>query len=103
MSFIVLDPFNVQSLPFMCNSGRKQNLYANEKKYIVNKGCVRVLIKQPAKKMVMLRYEPSSFGEKWVKWGSESLKLPSTLDCQAADFYILEVYFKTKWEPCCVH
>ena len=33
MSFIVLDPFNVQSLPFMCNSGRKQNLYANEKKY----------------------------------------------------------------------
>ena len=51
----------------MCNSGRKQNLSANEKKYIVNKGCVRVLIKQPAKKMVMLRYEPSSFGEKWVK------------------------------------
>ena len=50
MSFIVLDPFNVQSLPFMCNSGRKQNLYANEKKYIVNNGCVRVLIKQPAKK-----------------------------------------------------
>ena len=50
MSFIVLDPFNVQSLPFMCNSGRKQNLYANEKKCIVNNGCVRVLIKQPAKK-----------------------------------------------------
>ena len=50
MSFIVLDSFNVQSLPFMCNSIRKQNLYANEKKYIVNKGCVRVLIKQPAKK-----------------------------------------------------
>lgn len=69
MSFIVLDPFNVQSLPFTCtgNSGRKQNLYANEKKYIANNGCVRVLIKQPAKKMVMLRYEPSSFGGKWVK------------------------------------
>ena len=50
MSFIVLDPFNVQSLPFTCNSIRKQNLSANEKKYIVNKGCVRVLIKQPAKK-----------------------------------------------------
>ena len=67
MSFIVLDPFNVQSLPFTCNSIRKQNLSANEKKYIVNKGCVRVLIKQPAKKMAILRYEPSSFGEKWVK------------------------------------
>ena len=50
MSFIVLDPFNVQSLPFTCNSIRKQNLYANEKKYIVNKGCVTVLIKQPVKK-----------------------------------------------------
>ena len=53
MSFTVLDPFNVQSLPFMCNSIRKQNLCANEKKYIVNKGCVRVLIKQTAKKLAM--------------------------------------------------
>lgn len=67
MSFTVLDPFNVQSLPFMCNSRRKQNLYANEEKYIVNKGCVRVLIKQPAKKMAMLKFERSSFGGKWVK------------------------------------
>ena len=50
MSFIVLDPFNVQSLPFTCNSIRKQNLSANEKKYIVKKGCVRVLIKKPVKK-----------------------------------------------------
>ena len=62
MSLTVLDPFNVQSFSFMCNSIRKQNLYANEKKYIANKGCVRVLIKQPAKKM----FEPSSFGGKWV-------------------------------------
>ena len=67
MSFTVLDPFNVQSLPFMCNSRRKQHLYANEEKYIVNKGCVRVLIKQPAKKMAMLKFEQSSFGGKWVK------------------------------------
>ena len=66
MYFTVLDPFNVQSLPFMCNSIRKQNLYANEKKYIVNKGCVRVLIKQTAKKLAM-RSEPSTFGGKWVK------------------------------------
>ena len=34
-------------------------------------------------------------GKMGIKWVSESLKLPSTLDCQAAHFYILPVYFKT--------
>ena len=48
MSFTVLDPFIVQNSHFMCHLMRKQNFYANEKMYIVHKGCVRVLIKQRA-------------------------------------------------------
>ena len=52
---------------------------------------IRVLIKcqQPTKNPATLRSELTSFEGKWVKWESESLKLPKALDCQAAYFYIL--------------
>ena len=58
----------------------------------------RVLIKclHQAKEPATLRSEPSALaGVKWVKWRSESLKLPTALGCQAAYLYILAVYFKT--------
>ena len=50
---------------------------------------------QPAKKMATWWFEPSTFWGKRVKWDSESMKLPTALNYQAAYFYILAVYFKT--------
>ena len=57
---------------------------------------LRVLIKcrQLAKKPATWRFEPSTFWGKRVKWESESLKLPTKLNWQAAYVYILAVYFK---------
>ena len=46
-----------------------------------------------------LRHELSTFGEKLVKWGSKSFKLPTAPDCQAAYFYILPVYLKRNENP----
>ena len=44
----------------------------------------RVLIKclQRANEPATLRCEPFALGVKWVKWRSESLKLPTALGCQ---------------------
>ena len=47
------------------------------------------------KKPGTLKSEPFVSRGKWLQWGSEILKLPTTLDCQAAYSYILAVYFKT--------
>ena len=57
----------------------------------------RVLIKcrQPDKKWAFWRFEPSTIWQNGVKWESESRKLPTALNYQAAYFYILAVYFKT--------
>ena len=57
----------------------------------------RILIKyrQPDKKRAFWRFEQSTIWENRVKWESESLKLPTALDYQAAYFYILAVYVKT--------
>lgn len=61
---------------------------ANNVTKISSRQLSRVLIEcqQPAKKTDTWRSELSTFGEKWVKGGSEGFKLPrgSAVSCQAA-------------------
>lgn len=52
-----------------------------------------VKCQQPAEKLATLRFESSILCRKRVKQGSESLKFPTVLDCQATYFYILVVFF----------
>ena len=55
----------------------------------------KILIKCPQlakKKKQLCGVKPSTFWEKWVKWESESLKLPTALNYQTTYFYFPAVF-----------